>query len=182
MKVIEKWKKHLCTFCGSTRSRAQVCLSNSLLATASSRSLVLLDIFFLTLIHCTVHINTDCNYFFKDSDSQNFESATTFSCCRKPDNQKFIRISNFWLQGARTTITYLMTFLVKLQPIDEDLECKILKKLIGVLTHKTLESSMEQINTLASTSTLQSASAQDLRASTNSLTEMKELEKFGIFR
>ena len=121
-------------------------------------------------------------FFFKDSDSQNFESATTFSCCRKPDNQKFIRISNFWLQGARTTITYLMTFLVKLQPIDEDLECKILKKLIGVLTHKTLESSMEQINTLASTSTLQSASAQDLRASTNSLTEMKELEKFGIFR
>ena len=86
------------------------------------------------------------------------------------------------MQGARTTITYLMTFLVKLQPIDEDLECKILKKLIGVLTHKTLESSMEQINTLASTSTLQSASAQDLRASANSLTEMKELEKFGIFR
>lgn len=83
--------------------------------------------------------------------------------------KKFIRGS--FSQGASTTITYLLSFLVRLQPISEQLECDILQRLISSLTHKSVEPPQPL-----------SVSAQDLRVSTNSLTEMKEAERFGVFR
>lgn len=75
------------------------------------------------------------------------------------------------LQGTKTTILYLMEFLVLLQPIEEDLECEILRRLVEVLTHKSLAESP-----------LSSISSEDVRASVNSITEMSDVEKFGLFR
>ena len=61
--------------------------------------------------------------------------------------------------------------MVRLQPISEHLECDILQKLIGVLTHKTTDSMQAT-----------SVSCNDLRASTTSFSDLKAEERFAIFR
>lgn len=76
----------------------------------------------------------------------------------------------FVLQGSKQTTTYLLEILVRLQPINEELECEILQKLISTLTHQTMTSSQPL-----------SASNQDMRASVNTLAEMTDLEKHKLF-
>ncbi|XP_067935923.1 protein tyrosine phosphatase domain-containing protein 1-like [Watersipora subatra] len=73
-------------------------------------------------------------------------------------------------KGVKATLTYLMRLLVRLQPIQEELECDILQKLIGVLTHRSFELKIV------------SASCDDLRASTISFTEKKNADRLGVFR
>lgn len=71
-------------------------------------------------------------------------------------------------QGVRAVLTYLMECMVKLQPISEDLECELLKKIVTDLTQQMLQPEM--------------TSTGNLRASTNSVMEMTDSEKMSLFR